>query len=214
MVIKNNGSAAGDDFTRQIYLEFDLTNIAKLDYKSVSFVPSWTRTDTASVVRYNIYKVDPDSWNGNTLTWNNQPKLSNVIFRDALISGMDSVPLTDAVTEAIANGETKLSIALQITAKNANDCNMNPKNTYLVASTATAPGTFVYQLVADEAENKAIWDYAQKVFNEWFNRYSEIRKIAKYDAELIVSDQDEFNKTVYSGNSGFTSTGWTLSKKL
>ena len=197
------------DYLREILLEFDLTEISKLAFKKVFFIPSFTQTDSAAHT-VTIYRLDPDSWDGETVTYNTRPAFKEVIVKNTPVSGMMAVDLTDAVVDAIAMGETKISIGIAGDVTTASEDKVNPKTTTLVATTGDAVNSYIYELVEDEAENKAIWDWAQKLFNEWFDRYIELRnQPLNEDAKLIVSDADEFNKIVYSSGSGFGN--WSLS---
>lgn len=206
--LKNNGKNAGDN-TREVLLEFDLTEIAKFNFKNVFWVPSWiSAPDTNYCV--DIYLLDHDAWDGETVTYNTKPAYKTLIADNAIAGGLSAVNLTDAVLDVIAKGDNVLSIAIVGSEVSTGNYSINPKTTALVATTADEANNYVYDLVEDEAENEAIWNYAQKLFNEWLERYLELRnQPLNEDAPLIVSDEDEFNKTVYSGDSGFGN--WTLS---
>ncbi len=209
--LKNNGKSAGDN-TREILLEFDLTDIKSFAFKNVFWYPSWSSSpdDDYGV---DVYLLDPDDWDGDTVTYNSKPANIKKIAGNAKAGGMNVVNLTDAVIDLLAAGDNKLSILVVGSEYTTGNYALNPKTTSLVATTADSVNSYVYQLVEDEAENKAIWDYAQKLFNEWFDRYLEIRKNpVNPDAKLIQSDKDEFNKIVYSAGTGFGN--WTSIDKI
>ena len=116
------------------------------------------------------------------------------------------VDLTEAVFAAKKNGETKLSIGLKVVTEGADGENrINPRTTTLVASDSDELTLHVKKLRADEAENKAIWDWAQKCFDEWNERYQKL--LAKGDNEevYIPNDPEEHVKMSKSGGSGFAS---------
>ncbi len=198
--LKEDGSAT---YTRRAYFTFDLTAIDKFAFKKVFFSPSFTSVDASKPLDFNLYSVDGSKWSTDTLTWNNAPAAGEVIG-SGVAGALCVVDLTAAVDKALSKGQTELSFVMIIT-KGSGENNMNSKTCQLVATTGDSLGSFVYQLVEDEAKNKEIWDYAEKLFNEWFERYTELRKVEKFDAKLIVSDQDEFNKTVYTSGTGFGS---------
>ena len=209
--LKNNGKNAGDN-TREILLEFDLTNIKSFAFKNVFWYPSWSSSPDEDY-GVDVYLLDPDDWDGDTVTYNSKPANIKKIAGNAKAGGMNVVNLTDAVIDLLAAGDNKLSILVVGSEYTTSNYALNPKTTSLVATTADSVNSYVYQLVEDEAENKAIWDYAQKLFNEWFDRYLEIRKNpVNPDAKLIESDKDEFNKIVYSAGTGFGN--WTSIDKI
>ena len=203
LVMKKSSSG----YHRDILLEFDLTQFEKFAYKKVFFVPSWTKTDEVAH-GINIYKLDPDSWDGDKVTFNTRPAFTNLICQNAPVDGLAAIDLTDAVDKALDNGETVLSIGISATVSTPSEDEMNPKTTSLVATTADTINSYVYQLVEDEAENEAIWAYAEELVNDWLGRYMELSQQELHKAELIVSDADEFSKIVYSGDSGFGN--WSL----
>ena len=205
LVLKKSSAS----YYREIYLEFDLTEISKFAFKHVFFCPSFVQVDGAAHT-ITVYRLNPDSWDGEKVTYNSKPSLKEVLVKNVPVTGLMQIDLTDAVIDAIAMGETKLSIGIAANESTSSEDELNPKTTVLVATNSDSINSYTYQLVADEKENKAIWDYAQKLFNEWFDRYMEIRKQpTNPDAKLITSDADEFNKVVYSGDSGFGN--WSLS---
>ncbi len=206
--LKNNGNPPGDNF-RQILLEFDLSEIVKFDYKHVYLSLSFT--GVAPGQTYHVYKMDPNSWDGEKVTWNTKPQFSSnaIIARDIVGDNLMLADLTDAVTAILNEGKTVLSIGISGVNVTESDAKINPKTTCLIATDSDSVNSYVYQLVKDEAENKAIWDWADQVFDEWFERFTEVSKKETDKVKLIQSDADEFSKTVYSGNSGFGN--WSLS---
>ncbi len=205
LALKNNGTPPGNN-TREILLSFDLTKIAELEYAHVYLTLSFTKTTEGQT--YNAYKLDPDSWDGDKVTYNTRPAFTNKIASNIVADNLVSADLTDAVNAALAAGEKVLSVGIAGAERTTGDSAVNPKTTYLVATTGDQVNNFVYNLVEDETENKAIWDYAQGLVNDWLDRYLELKAEDTYTADLIVSDEDEFSKIVYSGNSGFGN--WSL----
>ena len=67
---------------------------------------------------------------------------------------------------------------------------------------------YIKQLVDDEAENQAIWDHAKKMYDEWYVRYMELVKTPLVEAELIVSDPTQYNKTSTSPGSNPSGKTW------
>ena len=201
LVVKKGDDSKPND-TREILLEFDLTKISKFNFKKVFLTFTWTATNQKEH-NISIYRVDPDSWDGAKVTYNTKPTLGELICEATVNSLSTKVDMTAAVNEAIENGEKKLSLCIVGTKKYQGDADkLNSKLTTLVATAGDSVSSYVYQLVEDEAENQAIWAWAKELVKDWFTRYLELSKVESYPAELIVSDADEFSKTVYSTKSG------------
>ncbi len=203
--LKEDSSA---NYTRRMYFTFNLSNIAAFDYNKVFFIPTFTSVDTTKTVDYSLYKLDPSSWSGETLTWNTAPQYGEVIGTGEA-SALSTVDLTEAVTSAIENGEKQISFVVILT-KGSGENFVNSKECRLVATVNESVGGYVYQLVADETANQAIWAYAEQLYQEWHVRYEALCQRAPSEATLIESDEDEFSKTVYSAGTGFGD--WTVSK--
>ena len=189
-----------------MYFTFDLTNIDKFDYKKVFFSPSFTSVDASKPVTYTIYQLDPASWDSDTLTWKNAPTNGKQLATGEA-KALGAIDLTKVINDLLSSNVTELSFVMVMT-KGSGQNDLNSKACHLVATTADQLNSYVYQLVEDEAENKAIWDYAQQLFNEWFGRYMELKNKEIPAVKLIESDEDEFNKIVYSAGTGFGN--WTL----
>ncbi len=201
--IKEDNNA---EYSRRVYFTFDLTKLEKFDYKKVFFSPSFTLIDTSLETGYYVQKIaDPDSWSGDTLTWNKAPKQGERLAT-GVIKSLSYVDLTDAVNKALDAGETKLSFVMKMKGRSGQN-NINSRTCRLVATTGDSVGSFTYQLVEDEAKNKAIWDYAENLYNEWYARYLTVKAKQLPEPQLIESDADEWTKTVYSAGTGFGN--WT-----
>ena len=197
--IKKGASNKPND-TRETFLEFDLTEIAKFNFETVYLIPSWTRTNQHEHT-VSIYRVEPDSWDGKKVTYNTKPALGELIC-ELKVDNATKADLTSAVKKAIADGKTKLSICIVGTNQYQGNSDKLDPNVLLVASAGGTLSNYVYELVENEDKNQEIWDYCQQIVNEWYERYQLLLKQGTNDAELIVSDADEFSKTVYSTKSG------------
>ena len=203
----------GAQYEREVLFTFDLTEIDAFPYKKIWFRPSYTSVDSKVVQFCNIYKLDASAWDTETVTWANQPQQLKLLVENASVGGLGGIDMTAAVTECLKNGEKALSFIMIIQTDGAqNENKINPKTTVLAATTVGSDDNFVTDLTGDPARNKEIWDWAQNLFEEWFDRYSDLRKVQKFPAQKIVSDEDEYTKTVYSAGSGIRSSGeWNLS---
>ena len=65
-------------------------------------------------------------------------------------------------------------------------------------------------LADDDEKNREIWDWAEKLFNEWYVRYRNLPPVNE-DAKMIVSDQTQYTKSNYASQH---STSYATGKKL
>ena len=205
LVVKN----AGAGYNRYAYFTFDISEIDDR-YKVVRFHPSFTRLDNVSMVCINVYKVDAEAWDTEEVTWNTRPEFGELLAENAIAGGLCFVDLTDAVRAAQAMGETKLSVGIAVTTAGAEGENrINPRTTTLVASDTTEATLYTNVLRKDEAENKAIWDWAQKVYDEWYERYQALLAKGENEELYIPHDPEEHVKISKCGGSGFAKK-WTM----
>ena len=201
-----NGSPG---FIRYVYFTFDISEIDE-SYKIVRFRPSFVTLDQLVPIYFNVYKIDPQAWSTETVTWNTKPDFGELLVENTLAGGLCSVDLTKAVREAQANGETKLSIGLKvITVGGDGENRINPRTTLLVASDSEETTLYTTKLRDDEAENKAIWDWAQKVYDEWYERYQMLLAKGENEELYIPEDPEEHVKISKCGGSGFAKK-WTM----
>ena len=196
---------SGTSFTRYVYLTFDISQFKTIAYNNVWFKPSF-KVGASIQTTYDIFEVPADSWGEDTITWNNQPEKGKMIAENCVIGGMTAVNLVDAVDEAIKAGKDKLSFVMISDLQTGGDGenSVDWRSTTLTATTSNEVSTYVKQLVADEAENKAIWDWAQKVYDEWNVRYQYLLNEGLPEVDLIPIDSKEYTKTVVTTGSGIT----------
>ena len=196
-------------FVRYVYFTFDISQIGE-NYKVIRFRPSFTQLDSQASIFFNVYKLDPEAWETETVTWNTRPEFGELLVENTMAGGLCMVDLTKAVFDAKKNGETKLSIGLKVVTEGADGENrINPRTTLLVASESDEMTLHVKMLRADEAENQAIWDWAQKCFDEWNERYQMLLKRGENPELYIPTDPEEHVKMSKSGGSGFAKK-WTM----
>lgn len=196
-------------FNRYVYFTFDISSFKTFMYNAVYFKPAFSRVGGEGQTTYKIYLVDADSWDTDTITWSNQPYKSGeneLIAENCVMSGLTSVDLTDAVDKAIVAGKSKISFVMVADKQIGDGENiLDWRGTTLTATTSTAgQATYVKNLVSDETANKAIWDWAQQVYDEWYVRYTELLKRGDAEADLIPVDSNEYTKSVVTTGSGIT----------
>ena len=80
----------------------------------------------------------------------------------------------------------------------------------LIATEDGAVTSFSRSLCDDPVKNQAIWDRAERLFEEWNERYQKLLKTGLAKVKKIESDPAHFNKEVFTAGSGFApATGWT-----
>ncbi len=195
-------------FIRYVYFSFDISEIDE-SYGYVAFRPSFTKLDQQVTIVFNVYAVEP-TWETDAVTWNTRPEFGELLFEGAVAGGLCHVDLTDVIAQYRAAGKTVLSIGLKITTEGGDDENrINPRLTELVASEDANTKLYTKQLVEDEAENKAIWDWAQKLYDEWHERYEYLEARGKNPVPEIPVDPAEHPTKSRSGGSGFAKA-WTM----
>ena len=157
-------------------------------------------------VRFDFYLAD-SNWDESTVTWNTAPKKvsDTPVIREAVFNSLEKVDATAFIKDMIAQGKTEFTlIMVQVdTTKSETkiraDINL-PQ--FIVYSDGTQlQGAYVKQIVDDEMQNKAIWDRAKAMYDEWYARYLAIKDRPDFEASQIVPDSTEYTKAVMSPGS-------------
>ena len=199
------------EYDRQVYLTFDLSEFADFDFKYVFFLPAicdYKRADGT----LDVYALDPNSWNGETVTWETRPAWGERLAAGVKAGGLTRIDLTDAVKALLAKGEKTLSFAVVASNPSPDSyCRFNTITMRLVATKdAESIDLFARKLVDDKAENDAIWAWADKVYDEWYERYQKVLATGLAKVKKIESDPAHYTKEAYSAGTGFApKTGWT-----
>lgn len=205
LVLKNGAPG----YVRYVYFTFDISQIDE-HFKTVGFYPSFTHIDNMAMIFFNVYKLDPASWDTETVTWNTKPEFGELLAENVLAGGLCAADVTKAVFEAKKKGESKLSLGMKVITKNADGENhINPRTTVLVASEKEEVTLYTKQLVEDNAQNKAIWDWAQRMYDEWYERYQLLLAKGENEELYIPHDPEEHVKVSKNGGSGFAKK-WTM----
>lgn len=209
LYLKN--APAETNYGREVLMTFSIEEFKDFEYTHIFLLPSFTSVDSSKQIRFDLFLVEPDSWNGNTVTWNSKPTYGMAISRDNLAGGMCRTEITDAVTWLLKAGKTRISFAMVVSTEDGayNNC-LNPKTVRLVATNQEEVWSFEKNIIADSEENDKLWQWADKVYSEWYGHYQKALEKTPPNAEKIESDPKQFNKTVYTAKSGFApNTGWT-----
>ena len=209
MVIIKNGMEKSN-VARVGLFKYDISEISLDDIGYAEFNVNFSSIQKDMYVPFDIYWVD-ENWDEKTVTWNTKPAL---LSDTPIISNVDprsvrKANATEALKTLVNSGKKTISLMIVQTVNTDTE-------TRIVFSKATELSfphfviykepkaideTYTKQLVADEAENQAIWDYAKQVYDEWYGRYSELLTKPLNEAELIVSDERQYNKITLSPGS-------------
>ena len=205
------------DYVREILLKFNLSDMDLSDMRSVYLyinVKNDIAVSDGGDLYFLAYRVSND-WDGATVTFATAPAYeeSNLAGRALAASqGTIQIEVSDAVFDAYDSGEPEISFRvcvsalsesqIQCYAGNADNTDVRPK---LIAKTAPAEETYEKKILADDAENDALWAYAQQLYDEWYLRYREILAKGDFDTEVVTVNPDQYNTTVGARASGETS---------
>lgn len=200
---------AEEDYCRRALFTFDLTPLRDFSYRRVVIDPCYIKVNDRHEMCAFLNRTTSD-WKGDEVTWNTAPKMGEIICGNTPIGCLSVLDVTDEVTRLLKAGENTLSFFMSVTEHYGRQTALNPKNAYLIASADGNVACYSRLLCEDEKKNKAIWDRAEVLFNEWYERYEKLLKTGLAKVEKIESDSSHFSKSVYTARSGFApKDGWT-----
>ncbi len=212
-IIVKNGLTSTNT-TRLALFKYDVSGLSAEDIGFAEFGMSFDSLQNGMDVTFDIYWID-ENWDEKTVTWNTKPAMvsSTPIISNVITTSVEKIDATDALLKLVNSGKKTVSIMVVQTVNTDTETRISfAKSTeldyphFVVYKDADAKNqAYVKQLVEGEAENQAIWDYAKRMYDEWYERYFELVKTPLIDAELIVSDASQYNKTSYSTGANPTS---------
>ena len=204
------------DYDRSMLLKFDLSEMNLMGMQSVCIYLQGDPSGTAEIVENQLYIVAytvSSDWDGKSVTWNTAPTFEEADYAGrgyAPFKGTVQIDVSDVVFDAYDRGEKEISFRIvgsermgggegKYSALNCDNVNVRPK---LIAKTTTGDFPYEENVLADKAENDALWAYAQQMYDEWYARYQEILKAGDFDYETVVTDPSDYNTkvTARSGN--------------
>ncbi|MBQ7292684.1 MAG: DNRLRE domain-containing protein [Clostridia bacterium] len=212
IIIKNGLTSTNT--TRLGLFKYDISGLSVEDIGFAEFGMRFDSLQNGMDVTFDIYWID-ENWDEKTVTWNTKPAMvsSTPIISNVITTSVEKIDATDALLKLVNSGKKTVSIMVVQTVNTDTETRISfAKSTeldyphFVIYKDADVKNqAYVKQLVADEAENQAIWDYAKQMFDEWYERYSALLKTPLNEAELIVSDASQYNKTSYSTGANPTS---------
>ena len=221
IVVKNGVSGSNgmtnNSYTRVALFKYDISDITVDDIGYASFQLSFSAMETTMDVPFDIYWVD-ENWNADKVTFATKPALveQNPVIDDFITKSVERYDATELLKKFIASGRKEIALMVvqtvitesesRISSVKANELSYPHFSVYRDSS--LKDDAYIKKLVVDEAENKAIWDYAKQMFDEWYVRYEMLKNTPLEEAELIVSDPTQYNKISKSPGTNPNGTNW------
>lgn len=226
MIVLKNGVSGSNGLTNSSYtrvalFKYDISDISFEDIGYVAFNMNFAEIASSVDVYFDIYWVD-ENWDPDTVTWNTMPKkvMEEPLLKNVLYAGTGKIDATEAFEELVLSGKKEVSLLIVQTTATEGETRIRMEK----SNETTFPHFSVYKdktvgnssyiktFVADEAKNQAIWDHAKQMFDEWYARYERLKNTPVAEAELIVSDPTQYNKTSTSPGSNPNGKTWKTYK--
>ena len=196
-----------NDVARLGLFKFDLSGLEVQDVGFAELRIQFQEIQQGQTVHFNVYLVE-DNWSSDNVTWNSKPQKLNdePVISNAVFGTLAKVDVTEFVEDMLFDGKTKFSLMLVQIEETDTVTKISVK------SESTRPQFRVYKekiknevytkkIVGNEAENKAIWDNAKQMFDEWYARYLVVKEKPLGNPDFIDTDNSEFGITVMSPGS-------------
>lgn len=202
--IKYIGGVTDDPGYREGLIKFDISSLEPESVPYTRFAGNYMNMGADRT--FDIYWVDSD-WDGETVTYNNAPK-GKLIAENITFGGAGApLELSQYINEALTNGDKAFSIKIAPTFQTGvgqtrifYDGEENRPT--IVIYDERPKNTYFENLVDDKTANSAIWDWAQKLYDEWYVRYQAL-PAPNDKAKKLEPDSTQYIRSSYaSGNSG------------
>ena len=199
--IKNDGT----ETTRHVVAKFDISRFTEplqgtanvvVNFYSVSPIHESTGE---TEIKLKAYK-ESSNWSSDTVTFSNFQPLSesNYIAQNDLIKNDVYIDITPYVNQAIKNGEKSITVRFVPSTRTVAEMRVNTLSSEFPPKLVVqnrAHSFYRYDILPDEAANKALWDYGKQVFDEWNVRYQEILAKGDYPVSPINSNKGDYTFT-------------------
>lgn len=107
------GAKVGPNLDRLMYFKFDLSSIKSADFISADFKIESHFPENDSKIEYNLYDVDPQSWQEDTITFNDQPSHGELITtHSSVYMPTLTIDLTDYIKRKYSEGKKTVSFVI------------------------------------------------------------------------------------------------------
>ncbi len=193
----------GDEGTgslhRMILLKFDISPIRQTEFSSAQITLFGLDNYEPNGVSLNLYAVDPDAWQQNTVTYRTAPEIGELVCSIKASMGANQLFVTDYVKQALASRKQQISFIL------LNDIG-TPHHMRFVSSrgeTAKSPTLDVntnpygyHTHLESKTEAQQIWDHAANMVDEWSADLKRISSKPYTEVDLVEDNPDEYTLTV------------------
>lgn len=197
-VIESKGAASIG--THRIFLlKFDISQLKDDEIVLVQLVFNVFEMEKSSTARQlNFYACDPYEWEENSVTYQNVCSHEELITSQSISgTGLKYIDLTEYIKKAKANGDKLIALYVDGEASASYRTRIDSKEK--VGGTAPCLNVYYSSTIFTTKINyvgENPWDVAMTSVNTWLNRWEEIKKHGRTDAELIVKDADEYSVSV------------------
>ena len=195
------------DNSRQFFVQFDFSKVDISAYKTAKFTIGTTQLENDQFSVF-IVKGDVDL---STITWNTRP-MGELIESGYSLRDFNPPNMMKYIKEAVAENNGILTLRFVQEVKSGSEAKLRADANMMLTS-ASDIGAYVYNIMPDEAANKAVWDHAQKVYDEWYVRYQQILADMENDPVIDVIQSDEIQYTIMVNSYGSKPTGTQVSQK-
>ncbi len=200
-IIKNTPTTTATDNMRFGLFKYDISGLAESDVVYAEFEARATKIETSTDVPFNIYLVS-DEWDGTKVTMVTRPETleESPVIEGVLFNKIDRVDVTEFLRTQIRAGKDSFSIMIVQMMDTNSETRIAKDSGYpsftVYADTEGPEIIYEKQLLESEKKNDAIWKQAEKLYNEWNEKYEKLKAEEAPTAEKIVSDPDTYNKQV------------------
>lgn len=107
------GAKNGPNLDRLMYFKFDISKISNPEFLTAEFRIESHFPENDSKIEYNLYDVDPDAWEEDTITFNDQPAHDSLILTySSVYMPTLVIDVTDYMKSKLAEGKKTVSFAV------------------------------------------------------------------------------------------------------
>lgn len=188
------------DVYREGLIKFDISHLKTGDVKYAKLLAQYVNMSAERT--FDVYWVDSD-WDSKSVTYRTIP--SGELIADNVNLGGVGAPLelSKYIEKAIAKGDKTFSLKIVPVYQEGDGqtriyFTTDSKPTIMIFDEAPENGYFT-KLVSDKEENDKIWEWAQKMYDEWYARYQALPAV-NANAELLKPDPSQYTKTNYASS--------------
>ena len=186
----SDGNTNTPDY-REGLIKFDISSIDPASIGNTKFMAEYLNMSAERT--FDIYWVESD-WDGETVTFNNAPE-GYLIAEDIAFGGKGALlELAPYLIEAVKSGDKTFSIRIVPTYQDGgyqSKIFFGDENKPVIRIFPDKTDkSYFEKLVEEETTNKAIWDYAQQMYDEWYARYQAFD--VNDDAQMLDPDETQY----------------------